>query len=236
MNREKAHSELDELLDLIEATRQTNEEQAEAPEWTRDAAQSALGFIGRVAGPELLFWLMDAGHAAIPGRESSQTAKSPGKHDPDYIKRALARLVLDMEPVLERALMCPQVVARDLIEMSLADGSSPKILSPHRRTRGHKDNRDLRAAARVRFSTLIFMESGFRSEAPVKVFFDVLSFEFDPDADYYHSRKRSWQRISRSCSEAEVEGAIEKGKSLEYSIIENEGINMPELYSIANMQ
>ncbi len=125
----------------------------------------------------------------------------------EYVNRGLSRLVLMFSDVLDAAYFSPEIIARDLIEMSRENGSNPHILAMPQRKKGHKNYRDLKYIAKKRVAKLIYYEASRTNKTLVNTF-HILN-ETSPHS--FESDRKNWDRIAKTLTLEEREQAKDDG-------------------------
>jgi hypothetical protein len=201
---EEVKKEFNRLLKIVDEAKKTDD-----PDKIRTAATESLLFISKLSGNEIAKSLIQKAQHPLPEIQYIKSRKPPQIDSSSYVKRGLARLVLTLHDVLDAARMSPEVLTRDLREMSLANGASPVFLSSPKKMKGQKDNRDVKYAAKKRIAYIVYHEAG-RKRQNVKATFHELNHT---SARSMESDTKTWDRIAALLSPDERENASTRGQA-----------------------
>ena len=204
IDREKAQEEFDRLLRIVDEAKGKND-----PEVIEKAARESFAFFSKLSGSVIAKWVMHEAQQPLPKMHHIKSDEAAPIDSSSYVKRGLARIILAMPDVLDAAYMSPEVLARDLIEMSHENGSKPVLLSLAEKGKGHKDNRDLKHAAKKRIAYVVYYEAGRENKA-VKVMFHELN---RTSSGAMQGDDKTWDRIAANLSPDERSAATKEGKA-----------------------
>ena len=204
IDREKAQEEFDRLLRIVDEAKGEND-----PEVIEKATRESFAFFSKLSGSVIAKWLMHEAQQPLPRMPYIKSDPPSPIGSSTYVKRGLARVILNMSDVFDAAHMSPEVLARDLIEMSHENGSKPVLLSVAEKEKGHKDNRDLKNAAKKRIAYVVYYEAG-RTHKTVKTMFHELN---RTSSEAMPSDNKTWDRIAANLSPDKRSAATEAGKA-----------------------
>lgn len=223
-NTELAREEFSRLLRTVDRAKSTDD-----AEHNRKAAEDALNFISSLAGDQIAKWLMHEAQQPLPDTEHIQSDEGTKVGSDDYAKRGLAWFVMGVSDVLAAASMHPEVLVRDLVEMSRNGGSGPAILTAATKGKGHKDNRDLKFSARKRVVYAVHHESGRTEQSPRKT-----RYRLNNTLDSSKSAEdKAWTRMVQPIPKGERNKILEIGKSATAPCPDADPKKFQELWAMA---
>lgn len=206
--RNSAHEGLDILLDLIDEAKSTTDDEKH-----NAAISAAFVFLYNIAGDMIAERLKKSGSTSLPGETKVIEEDQPY----NYMKRVLARAILDMKPILELANINAGLAAHDLIQMSKYGGADAKVLTRAKRGKGQSNDMDLKPLARNKFVKLVHSESGRIGksiENILDLFVPITDEDGDKESKSFDARKRLWETMSAEVSIAERRKAKKLGATL----------------------
>jgi hypothetical protein len=216
-----------EIIELGDNLRQAKsiEEQYSLSE---EAAKKVFQLLDMIAGDIIAYNIQSVGISPLPSTTFTEGESGdfiePSSQNDRYVKRALAKLIMGLSPILENAQIPAGVIARDLIEMSKDNGSSATLLTPAIKKEGKKDNRDLKAAARLRVCEVVYFEAGRKNISIEDTLFCLRQINNNKNDNMHSSTIRAWERIRKG---------FPKNKEIE---ARSKGINSSNFHPDSEMQ
>ena len=160
-------------------------------------------FVDDLAGDLIATELWDSGYDQYPEPTIND--------DESFNKKALARLVYLMKPVIERASMKTDVVARDLLEMSKTNGADAQLLTAPKRNQSFRNNRDIKAMAMRRVCEIVYHESS-RTRETITSTRQRLNQTDTNKANVVQAEERAWDKMRKEFGTEKREAWKLRGK------------------------
>ncbi len=222
MDREECHKKLDQLLNLICAV-PSNVSERQISEHAAKVCDFSIRFFDWIAGDYIAHQIYAGGHSLLDDENINHASNNAEI----FNKRGLAVAVSVFTSILEKAKLAVKPIQRDLIEMSKNSGSSPLILTVPKRSKGQKDNRDLKKQARIRVCQAVYQEHGRTKQSVVSVRNRLRNTE-ENEAD-----RKTWERMVKNYPIEKRKKAILEGARLKEASHDAIPINFKKLWQYA---
>lgn len=200
MDHSEYHQKLDIVLELAHHARASSAS-AHFDKQVDKAVLNAIELFNELVGDIYAQSLWKSGYAPLPVVSQSDDFQA-------FNKKALARFVYDMRSLFTRARMAPEIIIRDLHQMTLNNGSTPIILSTPARDQSFRDNRDIKKTARQLVCEIVYHEHGRTKKTITQVRRDLNRV----NDCYFEAERKAWERMTREVSKKERERFKNKGR------------------------
>lgn len=201
MNRGECHKKLEGVLNAAQNARQCSNSD-NFDKQAGKAISEAIQLMDDLVGDIYAQSLWQSGHNEFP-------VGALNNDFPSFNKKALARFIYDMRSLLTKARMNPEILARDLHQMALDNGSTPKILTMPERNKSFRDGRDLKKTARKLICEIVYFEHG-RTR---KTITEVRSKLNETKDRCFDAERKAWERMTKEVSSQNRKIYMDEGKN-----------------------